>query len=200
MWLKLHTYSKKNKIFHSDTEWLNDTIMDAAQKLICKALGRLESTYQSALESHQSALNWQKRGTPFFSISEDQIQLMHNSENHWLMSFSSNNRVQICNSLCKNLTSVIKNCLRAIYISKVEKTGKLSATIVLVQKQSDCYNYGLFAIAFATDVLNGFSIAISCFCVSLMRCHLLEWVETEELTIFHKTTNVFEQQITRSKC
>lgn len=141
-----------------------------------------------------------KEGDPFFSISEDQIQLMHNGENHWLMSFSSNNRVQICNSLCKNLTSVIKNCLRAIYISKVEKTGKLSATIVLVQKQSDCYNYRLFAIAFATDVLNGFSSGISYFGVSLMRSHLLQWVEAEELTIFPKTPNVFEQHITRSKC
>lgn len=141
-----------------------------------------------------------KEGDPFFSISEDQIQLMHNGENHWLMSFSSNSRVQICNSLCKNLTSVIKNCLRAVYISKVEKTGKLSATIVLVQKQSDCYNYRLFAIAFATDVLNGFSSGISCFGVSLMRSHLLQWVEAEELTIFPKIPNVFEQQITRSKC
>lgn len=85
-------------------------------------------------------------------------------------------------------------------MSKVEKTGKLSATIVLVQKQSDCYNYRLFAIAFATDVLNGFSSGISYFGISLMRSHLLQWVEAEELTIFPKTPNVFEQQITRSKC
>ena len=49
---QLHAYGKRKKIF-SDTEWLNDNIMDAGQRLICKALGRLES-YQS------------KEGDPFF--------------------------------------------------------------------------------------------------------------------------------------
>ena len=33
---------KENKIILSDTEWLNDNIMDTVQKLICKAFGRLE--------------------------------------------------------------------------------------------------------------------------------------------------------------
>ena len=123
--------------------------MDAAQKLICKALVRLEL--------YQSVLNWQKRGTPLSNISEEHIQLIHNGGNHWLMSFSSNDRFQICDSLYTNLTSVIKNGLKALYKSKVEKNGKLSVTIVSVQKQSNGYNCGLFAIAFAMDLLNGLS-------------------------------------------
>ena len=34
---------KEKKILLCDTEWLNDNIMDTAQKLVCKALGRLET-------------------------------------------------------------------------------------------------------------------------------------------------------------
>ena len=61
----------EKKILLCDTELLNDNKMEAAQKLIFKALGRLES--------HQSVLNWQMRGTPSFNIGH--IELMHNGAN-----------------------------------------------------------------------------------------------------------------------
>ena len=60
-------------------------------------------------------------------------------------------------------------------------------TIVPVQKQSDGNNCELFAIAFATDVLNGLSPVDSCFDVSLMCRHLLQCLERKELTVFPKT-------------
>lgn len=59
---------------------------------------------------------------------------MHNDANHWRMSFSSDDRVQMCNSSYMNPTLVIKNCLKAIYKANVEKNGKLSVTIAPVQK------------------------------------------------------------------
>ena len=112
---------------------------------------------------------------------------MHNGANHWLMSFSSNDRVQMCDSLYMNLTLVIKNYLKALYNSKVEKNEKLSVTIVPARKQNDGYNCGFFAIVFSTDVLNGLSPADSCFDISLIRSHLLHCLETKELTVFPKT-------------
>ena len=71
---------KEKSILLSDTGRLKNNIMDAAQKLICKALRRLQS--------HQSVLNRQKRGTPFFNISEEHIQQMHNGAYDWLMSLN----------------------------------------------------------------------------------------------------------------
>ena len=103
------------------------------------------------------------------------------------MSFSYSDRVQICHSLYTNLTPVIKNCLKAFCKSKVEKNRKLSVTIIPAQKQSDGYNCRLFAIAFVTDVLNELPPVDSCFDVNLMRNHLLQCLETEELTVFPKT-------------
>ena len=60
MWLETDKYIltvKEKKILLSSIEWLNNNIIDAAQKLICKAPGRLEL--------YQSVLNWQKKGTPY---------------------------------------------------------------------------------------------------------------------------------------
>ena len=64
VWFETGNYilTVKEKNILSNTEKLNDNLMDASQKLICKELGRLES-YQSVL----------KRGTPFFKISEEYI-------------------------------------------------------------------------------------------------------------------------------
>ena len=112
---------------------------------------------------------------------------MHNGENRWHMSFSSNDLVQICDSLYTNLTLVIKNCLKGLYKSKVEKNRKLSVTMIAAQKQSDSYNCGLFATAFATDVLNALSPVDSCFGISLMHSHIFQCLETEELTVFPKS-------------
>ena len=90
---------------------------------------------------------------------------MHNGTNHWLMTFSPNFLVQVCDSLYTNLSPIIKNCLQVLYKSKVEKSRKLSVTILPVQKQSCGYSCGLFEIAFATGVLNGLSPVDYCHCV-----------------------------------
>ena len=83
-------YSNK-EILLSESVWLNDNSMDSAPKLICKSLGNLASW--------QSVLNWQRRRAPFHKVGEEHIQLMHDGINHWLLLFSSNGRVQVCDSL-----------------------------------------------------------------------------------------------------
>ena len=113
---------------------------------------------------------------------------MHNGANHWLILFRSNDRIQICDSLYTSLIPVIKNCLIAFQKAKIEKNGKLLVAIVPVQKQSYGYNCRLFATVFATDVLSGLSPANSCFDVSLMRSNVLQCLETEEFTVFPKTS------------
>ena len=55
-----------------------------------------------------------------------------------------------------------------------------------MQKQSNSYTCGLFAIAFAMDILNVLSPVDSYFDVSLMR-QVLQYLETEELTVSQKT-------------
>ena len=152
-WIKNNDYHLKysdREILLSESAWLNDNLMDSAQKLICKSLGNLASW--------QSVLNWQRRGTPFHKVGEEHIQLMHDGINHWLLSFNSNGRVQVCDSLYETLGSVTKRCLKALYKSLLDKDGKLSVTMIPVQKQKDSSSCGLFAISFAKIFWKGFHL------------------------------------------
>ena len=160
----------------SECTWLNNNLMDSAQKLIWKSLDNLVSW--------QFILNWQRRGTPFHNLREDHIQLMHDGINHWLLLFNSNGRVQVCNSLYETLGSITKRCLKALYKSLLDKDGKLSVTMIPVQKQKDSSSCGLFAIAFATNIQEEISPVESEFNVTSMRKHLLECLEKQQLSAF----------------
>ena len=77
-WLRNEFYYLKNdvkNILMTKDVWLNDRIMDAAQKLFCKAL--------SKIDSFQSVLNPQKRSNyPFRAVKNEHIQLVHDGNNH----------------------------------------------------------------------------------------------------------------------
>ena len=103
-WLRndlCHFHFEDEEILQSPTAWLNDRIMNAAQKLIYKKLG--------ADDDYQSVLNVQKRqGAPYRAVKNEHIQLLHDGSGHWLLSFCSNGRIQIydsfktkCFELCK---------------------------------------------------------------------------------------------------
>ena len=72
-WLQNEFYYLKNEdknILMTKDAWLHDRIMKAAQKLICKALGKIDS--------FQSVLNSQKRSHyPFRAVKNEHIQLLH---------------------------------------------------------------------------------------------------------------------------
>ena len=68
-WTKNNGYHLKysdREILLSESAWLNDNLMDTAQKLICKLFGNLALW--------QSVLNWQRGGTPFHNAGEEHIQ------------------------------------------------------------------------------------------------------------------------------
>ena len=126
--------------------------MDAAQILLCKALG--------TEKTDQSVLNWQEKGgVPFRAVNDGHIQLMHDGNNHWLLSFCSNREVKVCDSIQSSLrcslSRITKKCMRSLYRLFVDETGKLVVSIVHVQKRNDGTNCGLFAIAFAAVILDG---------------------------------------------
>ena len=88
--------------------WLHYRIMDAAQKLICQVLGEIDS--------FQSVLNSQKRSNnPSRAVSNEHMQLLHDENNQWLLSFCSSGRVQICNSLKNHVGWFTLRILNALY-------------------------------------------------------------------------------------
>ena len=120
--------------------------MDARQQLICKAPG--------SVETYQSVLNCLKKKSTYFPVSDDHIQLLHDGSCHWLLAFTSSGRVQVRDSLRTNLTSISKKCLKSLFQS-LKKNGKLEVTFLPVDKQTNGFNCGLFALGYASILLDG---------------------------------------------
>ena len=88
--------------------------MVVAQKLICKKLG--------ADDDYQSVLNVQKRRVaPCRAVKNEHIQLLHDGSGHWVLTFCSNERIQICDSLKMSLNWVNRNCVHALYKNCVKE-------------------------------------------------------------------------------
>ena len=58
-----------------------------------------------------------------------------------------------------------------------------------MQYQNDGHNCGIYAIAFAVDILDGLSPMESYFDVTQMRSHLINCLENEKLTSFPNVQN-----------
>ena len=119
--------------------------MDEVQKSICKDLG--------ADDDYQSVLNVQKRrGAPYREVKNKPIERHHDGSGNWLLTFCSNEMVQICNSSKTSISWVNRNCIHASYRSCAKK---FLVSFLLVQKQTDGYNCDPFAIAFIAEILDG---------------------------------------------
>ena len=84
-WIRNGLYNLKTEdadILHSQSAWLNDRTMDAAQKLICKTFGD-ERSYQSVLKMQR------KVSLPFQTVNHDHIQLWHDGSSHWFLDLCS---------------------------------------------------------------------------------------------------------------
>ena len=122
-------------------------------------------------------------------MSNDHIQILHDGANHWLLSFCSNERVQICDSLKTTLSRVSQKCVRALYKECVDRRGRVVISFLPVQKQPDGYNCGVFSIAFAAEILDGASPIDTKFDVQQMRQHLISCLENMKLR-FPKLVNI----------
>ena len=110
-WSKNDLYDlhfEEEEIPRSPTAWLNDHIMDATKRLICKKLG--------AHDDYESVLNVQKRrGAPYRAVKNEHIQLLHDDYGHWQLTFCSNGRIHIFDSLKTLLSRVNRKCVHALY-------------------------------------------------------------------------------------
>ena len=150
-------------------------------KLICEEIGT-PFTFQTVLNSQIKDVE------PYRAVYEEHIQLLHDGRNHWILSFCSNGRVQVCDSLNTALTRSSRKAIRSLY--KHYFSGDEVMSFLPVQRQPDGYNCGLFAIAFAVEILDGKSPSEAKFSVDEIREHLISCLETQKLSPFPKVSNV----------
>ena len=184
-WLRNEMYILKKEDQHlllSKDAWLDDRIMDAAQKLICKEIDTDES-YQSVLNSEKKTID------PFHPVSQELVQLLHDGANHWFLSFCSNERVQVCDSRRSSLTDSSRKSIPSLYKHYVANGREQIITFLPIQKQPDDHNCGPFAIAYAAKILDGRSPSEKVFDVNKMREHLITCLEMQRLTPFPTVSN-----------
>ena len=179
-WLKNATYNLNGSdklILISPSEWLNDSIMDAAQKLICKQLGN-GAEYQSVLYAQKH----------FHAVDNEHVQLLHDGSQHWFSTYCTGGTVYVCDSLKTYLNRISKKSVQALYRNCVDSMGHLAISFLPVQQQIDAdrHNCGVFAIAFAAEILDGKSPANVNFDVAKMRDHLITCLEKQQLSPFPK--------------
>ena len=90
----------------SPTVWLNDLIIHAASlQLICKELVN---------QDYRLTLTIQERGAaPHCAACNKHAQLLHDESASWLLTFCSDERIQICDSLKRFMSWVIKKFVNA---------------------------------------------------------------------------------------
>ena len=89
----------------------------------------------------------------------------------------------MCDSLRTNLTSISKKCLKSLFQPLV-KNGKLEVTFLPIDKQTDGFNCGLFALGYASILLDGKSPVDARFVVNEMCNHFMKCLKDAPLYPF----------------
>ena len=88
---------------------------------------------------------------------------------------------------CTNL--IPNGRVRSLYKHYAADGGEQIVIFLPVQKQPDGHNCGLFAIAYAAEILDGRSPSEAVFDVNKMREYLITCLEMQGLTQFPKVSN-----------
>ena len=185
IWMKKSGYElrKKDRKILRGQKWLNTDIMDAAQFIIAHSLGSVD----------QSVL-YCRKPEKFIPVDSDNLQLIHNGKDYWVLTRSTNGQIQIFDSLRKSKQNVFTQraiqCIYALYKSN----GEIIADLMNVQRQKDDFSCGVFAIAYAADILSGISPVNSVYDVKELRPHLIKCLENEKLMPFPKVSTGLRQR------
>ena len=163
------------KLIMYSTLYLNYTIMDATQALVCKTIGT----------TFQTVLNYQKPHL-FLDIDREHLQLLHNGNKHWILAFCSKNIVAVCDSLGNNLSTTTRECRKSLFLFAILPNGKLPVTILNLPKQADGYNCGAYPIAYAAEIMAGTWPIGLVYDPNKLRAHLVQCLQDEVLMPFPK--------------
>ena len=173
------------KLFPSDkhtllspTEWLNDALINAAQELLKK------SSNFKGFQNTQLG-----RRCQFVSIDKGNkfIQVLHVASTHWITISNigcQEHEVVIYDSRFHSLS--LKAKLQICSLVKSFKLKHIVFKIAKIQQQPNSCSCGLYALAVATELANGFDPCDCQWHSSAMRLHLYQCFEQQCLSPFPK--------------
>ena len=192
---------KDREIIESDSGWMNDKIINAAQKLLKPSINGLQntlfiSTFNDETGSWVINKDWNGQSAP-------SAQIHFNGNNHWLLTYQkvNNGPVYIVDSLKSKRTL---NANMTIQISQLYNVDDNYINVIIpdVQRQNNSSDCGVFSIAFLIELLlTQFAVDISNirFDHSLMRKHLLRCLNTETFSVFPKISKMPKMPVNEPK-
>ncbi|OCT60408.1 hypothetical protein XELAEV_18046429mg [Xenopus laevis] len=191
-WIPELNLKQQHKKELQGTELLDDQIIDAAQNLLKK---------QFNCEGLQSSLLSQVQFYPVYGPS---VQI-HYDMNHWLTSCLKQHHVEIADSLGRRyLTDVMKKQIRECYGGAVTSDPVQMTKILDVDRQPNCHDCGVYAIANAYEFLANGNPTCK-YNNKKMRKHLSHCFERREITAFPKKDSLpwkfsYNKRIKHKEC
>ena len=175
MWVKsLNLHESDRDVVLSG--WLNDRVVDAVNKLIAQELG---------VSSQSTVLSQSKSG--FDAVSSDTVMILH-AQGHWVTVAGNADGVTYIDSLRPHqpLTQYVIKQLLELFHGVVDDDGKLRLSIVPSTPQTNTDDCGVFAAAYATELVCGKGTAglQSPYEVNGMRQHLQRCLERQKMEPF----------------
>ena len=162
------------EIVLSDTALLDDSIINAAQKLLKKA-----NPAMPGLQDVTCGL------TMSFDVEPGEfVQILHTGSGHWITVSNigmKHAEVQVFDSMYKHVPTMVKAQIASLLATE-EPAIKMN--MMDVQMQSGGYDCGLFSIAFATALVFGEQPGQFLFDQKKMRAHLIQCLEVQQITPF----------------
>lgn len=118
------------------------------------------------------------------------MQIVHDGNDHWVLiakGFSQPEHVLVYDSLPGSPHRYSNHIL--IYISSLLESANKEMTYIVktCQRQSNGYDCGVFAIAFAASLANGEDLTTRLYDPKNLRSHLIECFSSEKLSQFPST-------------
>ena len=179
-WIKQLGLTQDDKSILQSTEWLNDELINASQKVLAT---QFKPKFGDAgFQASTIGLC----GTYTIETGEF-IQILHNGADHWLTITTigtSHPEVLVYDSLCSTVPEKVKSQISSLLCTR-ERSVRLQ--FVDVVKQAGVNDCGVFAVAYATALCLGKSPGKYSFDQTKMRKHLQSCLQKRHFTMFPVT-------------
>jgi hypothetical protein len=155
-------------------EWITDEIIDAASTLLKNQFPFLSHGLHQALFSEAG----------FVINPHETLQFHCVNRNHWVISSSFGGRIKIYDSLPSGGDKLSEDLLNQLQNLYSPDGASVTVERVPVQRQLGSSDCGLFAIGFATVLLDFEPVSNLVFDQSKMRLHLINCLENQRITPF----------------
>ena len=179
MWVNNNLYSlspSDRELIASPAGWLNDSIISAAQKVLLQDFPQMKGLEPPVL---QEVLSFQVHTGEF-------VQIINVRDNHWCVvsTVGCDRDSGVVNVYDSLYSSVPSDTIYLIASMILSSASRLEVRMMSVDKQSNCSDCGVLAIAFAFDLCNGSDPCKAKFDHKNIRKHLLMCLESCKFSRF----------------